>query len=153
MASSEIFTKGAAYILVMKSGSQHCLVFSSSLNDGKCWLTGRAGISRLLCLYEESPDNPELKLVVEDAETIRALFGGKRKYLTKGCLVVGPEMMVNKDEVAIIEKSASVLLPEECFLENLEINTDVVVGHVPELKQYWNPNNGFRRPEFKIVEG
>ena len=133
---------GAPYIMIMKSGSQHCLVVSS-VSDS--WIFGNAGITKYICLYED--DDGTLKLVVDDGDSIKVKVGTKQRLLIRQCVVRGPEMLARVEEISIAEKSVAVYLKEECFDLSGNIVPDVVVGAVPELQKYWVPGNGFEAPK------
>jgi len=130
----------AAYILVMKGGSQHCVITSSVKDD---WIKGNAGIAKVVCLYEDE-STKELKLMIENPEIIEYISKKNVVKFSQRCLVVGPEMIVRFDEVAIIEKSNADILPRDCFLDSGEPIASSVVSEIAGLQEFWSEKERFK---------
>ena len=131
---------GIAYIVVMKGGAQHCVIVSSV--DEK-WITGFAGISKTVCLYEE--ENKNLKLIVDSQDSVVAEVSNKPCRFLQKSLISGPEMIVRFDEITIIEKTKATILSEDCFDEDGVLIEENVVKNMKGLEVYWTQEDGFNR--------
>ncbi|MCK9435250.1 MAG: hypothetical protein M0R32_10705 [Candidatus Cloacimonetes bacterium] len=130
----------SAYILVMKGGSQHCVI-ASSVKDN--WIEGNAGIAKAVCLYEEE-STKELKFVIENPEIIDYISKKNVVKFSQRCLVIGPEMIVRFDEIAIIEKSNADILPRDCFCDSGEPIASGVVSKIAGLQKFWSEEEDFK---------
>ena len=134
-----------AYIVIMKAGSHHCLINSSPAEKEDEWIEGNAGVQKTICLYDANDSDPNLTLIIGDHNSVNERTRTRPCYVTKQCLIVGPEMIVRSGEISIIEKSLTPILGSNCFDEQGAIKESVIVWNFPELREYWNSENGFSK--------
>lgn len=135
-------SSGAAYILVMKGGSQHCIISSQDEQSNDDWISGSAGVAKTLCLYE---DEDIRKLILDYREKVETIIQNKTCKFIQPCLVEGPKMMVKSDEISIIEESNAPILSRRCFDEYDCLIEENVVKEFEELKRFWSQDKGFAR--------